>query len=247
MQERSEKVDLKKKVWSFSSIKCYQQCPYAFYLRYVLGQPEESNCFSQAGSLVHDLLDKAYKGELFPFELADEFEKRWQDLDLRFPFFAMSKAYHDKSLEYLSEFDFDDRYEVVSSEYEIRLKIGKYEFTGFVDLILRDKADGKLIIQDHKSKSKMTKNEQCEYAKQLYLYAFALHELGYEYPKTLRFNLYRSRKEIDIPFCEDDMHEAVAWFTDSVGKILAENDWDCKTDEWFCSKLCGADCIYRGE
>ena len=38
-------MDLTKKKWSFSSVKCFEQCPYAFYLKYIQDEVEEENAF----------------------------------------------------------------------------------------------------------------------------------------------------------------------------------------------------------
>ena len=62
-------MDLKKKVWSFSSVKSFEQCPYSFYLHYVEGEQELPNSFAQSGSFVHSILERCYKGELYEFEL----------------------------------------------------------------------------------------------------------------------------------------------------------------------------------
>ena len=146
---RRSTVNLSKKVWSYSSLKLYSQCPYAFYLRYVEDEPEQANAFAQVGSLVHSILERYFKGELYAFELADIFESEYDTaVTERFPFFNMYKSYTSKSLEYLRTFDGIDG-EIVGVEQKLETAIGGYKFVGFADLILRD--ENGLHLIDHKS------------------------------------------------------------------------------------------------
>lgn len=241
-------MDLKEKVWSFSSVKMFEQCPYSFYQHYIEDKYELSNAFAQSGGYVHKLLEKAYKGELFEFELADEFEAHYSEhVTMRFPFYTMAKSYYETSLEYLKSFEIEKNYEIVAAEKEIRCNISGYEFIGYIDLLLRDKTDSRLIIVDHKSKSSFKKGEKEEYLKQLYLYCNAIYNEYGEFPKELWFNLYRVKKTIKTMFVESSYNEALKWFKNAVDKILQEQNWECKTDSWFCANLCGfTDCPYNG-
>lgn len=241
-------MDLRKKVWSFSSVKSFEQCPYSFYLHYVEGEQELPNSFAQSGGYVHKLLEKAYKKELYEFELADEFEAHYsENVTERFPFYNMAKSYYDTSLEYLRTFEIDDSYDVVGVEKEIRCEIGGYKFVGYIDLLLRDKADGRLIIVDHKSKSAFKKGEKEQYLLQLYLYSKWIYEEYGEFPKELWFNLYRMQKIVKSEFKEGDYTAALDWFKVAVDTILQEQEWECKPDSWYCSQLCGfTDCVYNG-
>lgn len=239
-------MDLNKKIWSFSSIKSYEQCPYGFHLHYVEEQPERENGFQQSGSFVHELLEKAYKNELAEWELADEFEEHYAEkVTERFPFYNMAKAYYDKSLEYLRTFEKFEGYEVVGVEKKVLCEVMGYKFVGFIDLLLRDK-DGNYIIVDHKSKSAFKKGEKEEYLKQLYLYSHAIFNEFGVFPKELWFNLYRSGEVVKTEFNDDDYVVALVWFKSAVDKILKEQDWECKPDSWYCSQLCGMDCVFNG-
>ena len=110
-------MNLKDKIWSFSSVKAFEQCPYSFYLHYVEGKQELPNSFAQSGGYVHNLLEKAYKRELYEFELADEFEAHYsENVTERFPFYNTAKSYYETSLEYLRTFEIDDSYDIVGVE-----------------------------------------------------------------------------------------------------------------------------------
>ena len=240
-------MSLTNKEWSFSSLKTFEQCPYSFKLHYIDGEQERGNAFAESGSFVHSLLEKAYKGELYEFELADEFEAHYTEaVKERFPFFNMAKSYYETSLEYLRTFEIDDAYEVVGVEKQIKCVIGGYKFVGYIDLLLRDKADGGLVICDHKSKSAFKKGEKEQYLKQLYLYSYAIHEEYGEYPKELWFNLYRAQKIVKTEFKEGDYCATLDWFKAAVDTILKEQEWECKPESWYCSQLCGYEtCPYN--
>lgn len=241
-------MNLKDKVWSFSSVKMFEQCPYSFALKYLEEETEQPNPFAQSGSFVHSLLEKVYKGELYEFELADEFETHYSEwVTERFPLYNMAKSYYDKSLEYLKTFEIDDGYEIVGVEKEIHTEVGGHKFVGYIDLLLRDKSDGRLIICDHKSKSAFKKEEKAEYGKQLYIYSKAIYEEYGEFPKELWFNLYRAQKIEKIEFKEDDYQATLDWFKVAADTILQEQEWECKPDNWFCNSLCGyTNCPYNG-
>ena len=241
-------MDLREKVWSFSSVKMYEQCPYSFYLHYIEDKYEAPNAFSQSGGYVHELLAKAYNGELLEFELADEFEEHYSEyVTQRFPYHNIAKSFYETSVDYLSVFEIDNEYEIVGVEKEIKCQIQGYEFIGYIDLLLRDKADNKLVVVDHKSKSSFKGGEKKEYLKQLYLYCYAIHKEYGEFPKELCFNLYRAKKIVKTDFNEENYKVALDWFKNTIDAIMQEQNWDCKIDKWFCDNLCGfAECPYNG-
>lgn len=236
-------MDLREKKWSFSSVKLFEQCPYAFYLKYVEGQAEKPNAFAMVGSLVHSILERYFKGELYAFELADVFEQEYPTaVTERFPFYNMYKAFYGKSLDYLTHFDGIEG-EIVGVEEKLETKFGDYNFIGYADLILRD--DIGLVIVDHKSHSAFkSKKERDDYFRQLYLYAECIKRKYGEYPYKLTFNMFRIPKMEEDFFDASQCTDSVMWFIDSVKKILSCGDWECKVDDWYCEKLCGMECWY---
>lgn len=239
-------MDLSKKVWSYSSLKLYETCPYAFYLKYVKDEAERSNCFSQHGKLVHSILERYFRGELYAFELADVFEEEYDTtVTERFPYFNMFKSFYDKTLSYLQNFDGVEG-EVLGVEQELRANIGGYEFIGFADLILRDKSG--IVVVDHKSHGNWkSKKERADYMRQLYLYCYCINEIYGEFPYKLVFNKFRCDKPWDEElFKTGDYQAALDWFKAGVATILETTDWDCKVDNFYCNSLCGMNCVYGG-
>lgn len=239
-------MDLKKKKWSFSSVKLFEQCPYAFYLRYIEDQTEEENAFAQHGKFVHSLLERCLKGELMAFELADVYERDYQaNVTKSFPFANIAKSFYDKTFQYLQTFD-DFEGVIIGVEEKLETKFGDCDFIGFADLIMRD--DVGIYIVDHKSHAAFkSKKEREEYFRQLYLYAECIKRKYGEYPYKLVFNMFRVPKnEVEL-FAPSRLTDSVNCFSDSVIAILNNTDWDCNVDSWYCKNLCGfAQCPFRG-
>lgn len=238
-------MDLRKKKWSYSSVKLFEQCPHAFYLKYIKGVEEKENAFAQHGKFVHTLLERYAKGELIAFELADEFEQQYQfNVTERFPFFNIAKSFYDKTLQYFRDFDGFDG-EVVAVEDMLETKFGDYNFIGYADLIMSD--NNGLYIIDHKSHAAFkNEKEREDYFRQLYIYAECVKRKYGEYPYKLVFNMFRVPKMESVFFDSLQCNNNVKWFENSVESILNNNDWDCMTDNWYCSNLCGMDCAFQG-
>ena len=238
-------MDLRKKKWSFSSVKLFEQCPYAFYQKYINDQPEEENAFAQHGKFAHSILERCLKGELAAFELADIYEgEYYSNVTEHFPFANIAKSFYDKTLQYFQNYD-DFEGEIVAVEEKLETKFGEYDFIGYADLILKDEQG--YVVVDHKSHAAFkSKAERQEYFKQLYLYAECIKRKYGEYPYKLIFNMFRVPKLEEEFFALSQCKDTVIWFQDAVTKILQNNNWDCRVDNWYCSNLCGIDCAFRG-
>ena len=239
-------MDLQNKKWSFSSVKLFETCPFAFKLKYIDGVEEQPNAFSSFGKHVHSILERYFKGEFYAFELADVFEQEYEiAVPQRFPFYNMYSAFYNKTLAYLQNFDGIDG-EVVAVEQKFDTVIGGHKFIGYADLILRD--DEGLVVVDHKSHGAWkSKKERADYMRQLYLYAYCVKEMYGEFPHKLVFNMFRKDEPLDEEvFKEGDYMAAVDWFKGAVDVILANEDWECKVDNWYCQHLCKMGCCYEG-
>ena len=133
----------------------------------------------------------------------------------------------------------NENWEVVAVEQEANLVIGGYPFIGYIDLLLRDKTDGKYIILDYKSKAEFkSKDEQKKYARQLYLYAKFVKEFYGEYPKMLIFDMFRMGKKVPIFFKESGVDEALKWVTDTIMEISMTQVFNVTSDDFFGRYLC---------
>ena len=164
--------------WSFSSLNAYHTCPKMFELTYIKNvQPRKQNAFALWGTFGHNLLEQYFTNKCEFYELSKKYTDEYFDnVYLKFPpnkYTDLNKSYFDAGKQYFDLFEgLPDNLEVVCVEQRIDVKIDGYEFCGYIDLVLRDKNDGRYIIEDHKSKSGFKNaKERKEYARQLYLYA----------------------------------------------------------------------------
>lgn len=231
-------------VWSFSSVNNYANCPRCFYLTYKEKKSKVNNAFAQFGSFCHSLLERYFRGEAEFFELAQMYENEYNfNITIDFPEFKfgdLSTSYYEAGAEYFSSFEEWSEYEVLGVEQKITLDIKGKSFIGFIDLILRDKSDGSIVIVDHKSKSKFkSKKEKEHYLLQLYLYSIYIREKYGEYPKLLKFNMFRQQNIITEIFDEKKLLQAINWFDFTTDMIESDDSWACKRDDFFCHNLCG--------
>ena len=61
--------------WSYSRLSSYRNCPYEFYLNYILNDPDlylpEGNFYAENGSLGHEVLEKVFRKELSADQAAE--------------------------------------------------------------------------------------------------------------------------------------------------------------------------------
>ena len=235
-------------IYSFSRLSTFEQCPYQYYLNYVLPKeerpPKEDNAFSLYGSFVHELLEKYSLGELASWDLLQIYE---DEFDLRvnkdFPpnaYADLRESYFNDGYAFLESFDgFDEEYETLGVEQKFVCDFGDFKLQGFIDLILRDRKTGGIIVQDWKSKSKFAnKKEQAHYARQPALYSKYIYETYGVFPTILRFYMFRKGTIVDIPFSEKIYNEAINWASNIVKKIEATDSWYPVKDSWMCTQLC---------
>ncbi len=232
----------KKERYSFSKLSSFHTCKYMYKLTYIDHKKGVGNCFSSYGSEVHSLMERYAKGEIELWDLADVYE--WEfDSAVPEPFpdstFCkdMRGLYYEQGLNFLKNFaGYSDR-KILEVESNFECEIDDWAFNGIIDLVYEK--DGKLVIQDYKSKSSFkNKKEQAEYARQLYLYSLHIKEKYGKYPDTLKFMLFRKDKPIEIPFKIEDLEEAVNWAKQTVKEIRECWDFSPSCDEFFGSYLC---------
>ena len=240
--------------WSFSRLNSYYNCPYEFKLHYIECCKSESGFFSEYGSLMHSILEKYAKGELSIFDLNQYYEEHFNEVIVHDAppnnYVDIRQSYFEKGLEYLDNIDLDfSQYEILGVEKKIEFELFNKHFIGFIDLLLKDKNTEDIIIVDHKSASiKMLKNGSVsksdkkhflDFQRQLALYSIPVFK---EYGKVskLRWNMFKDRTWIEIPWSRDIVDEAVKWAGDTIELIENEKDWLPNTsNSYYCRYLCG--------
>lgn len=241
-------------VWSYSRIKCFEDCPYRFYLKYIGGCKEVPQFYASYGSFMHKLIEEFYKGIITKEEMLTKFLFGFQDNVLgQRPKQSIVEKYIQCGIEYLKNFS-PFPYNMVEVEKKIEFELGGKKFIGFIDYL--GEKDGEYYIVDNKSrdlkprsgrkKPTVKDQELDEMLKQLYLYAAAVKQEYGKYPKALCFNCFKNQFFIEEPFSEEKFSETVEWFLKTINDIADENDFLPYFDFFGCNYICGVngECCY---
>lgn len=248
--------------WSFSRLNSFYGCPYEWKRHYIDCEPTKNGFYGAAGGFAHSCLEKYEKGELDLWDLPSYFEEHFAE---EVPYDAPPNKYKDlrqdwfdTAIDYFNNIDLPlDKYKVIGVEKRVDFNIEEYPFIGFIDLLLQDPEDGKLILCDHKSSiikrvksgriSKSDSEHFLAFQRQQYLYSKAvLEEFGEGSIKELWWNMFRQKDYIKIPFNNDEYLEAQSWALDTIHKIENETEWPPKNDFFYCNYLCSCQgCEYK--
>lgn len=241
--------------WSYSRLSSFDTCKYCFYLNYIINDDDEylseGNFFAESGLFMHEILAMVFSGELNPKDALQYYIDNFSsNIFYKTKKSTMKKTYN-LCVDYLKNEDFSwiKDYDILGVEKEVEFKLGKYSFVGYIDLLLRDKKDGRIVLIDHKSSpypfkrnGEVKKNSEHSfghYKKQMYIYCFAIKEQYGEFPKEISWNHFKEGgKFATIPFDEKEYSESITWFLDTIHKIEKEEEFEPTTDYFFCKTLC---------
>ncbi len=225
--------------YSFSRVKCFQQCPLRYRFRYIEGRKEAFRSIeSFLGSTVHDVLEWLYAQrddaiEHSEPEILEEFSRRWTEgRDRTVAVIRINDdddEYHRLGREMLSRFFHEtfsrDRSRTVSLEQRLSKRLStEVLFTGFADRIGRtDK--GRLFVIDYKTSKSEGNGSEFSEGLQAPLYAACVldhHDdtealAGYHY---LRHGTTRWQ-QVD----RDRARQLVERFLHLVGEVEAAGDF----------------------
>lgn len=229
--------------WSFSRANGFDGgCKWCWYKGYIEGNRGEGNVFAEFGSLVHNMIEDIYNGKLMIWDVMDKYVDDFNKITMEFPRLGktdLKELYFNQGYSYFEDFKFNDNWEIIHVELPIETMVGDYKFIGFIDMVIRDKSDGRLIIQDHKSKSSFkSKKELKEYARQLYLYSKGIYEIYGEYPKMLMFNRFRKKEFSPVMFKEQDFLESQEWLINTINEIKMCREFPVTEDKFYLEQLC---------
>ena len=239
-------------LWSFSRLNSYYNCPYEWKCKYIDCDYGEGSFFGEFGSHCHKLLEDYANGKIDIFEISQLYEDGFNEAVVHDAppnkYVDIRQSYFDKGLDYFNNLDFDlDQYEILGVEKKVQFTIGDKEFVGFIDLLLKEKSTGKIIILDHKSASikflkngKVSKGDQAhvrEFIRQLCLYAKPVIE-EYGHVDELWWNLFKDQNWLKMPFTQEDYDEAMQWASDTLKLIESDTSWLPNPDFYYCNYLC---------
>jgi len=231
-----------------------------FYLEYILKKEGLNNAFGQYGSFIHELIEKYLKEELMIFEIENEYiDKFTSNVTAYFPLLkdnkSMAEIYFNQGKEYFSSFNGFNNYEILKIEEKYNFKLKDYNFTGIIDLIVKN--EGNYEIIDHKTQSKQHSTRKSKKLKengfitlvdgrhvpfeifiQQYLYCVPFKEYFGEYPKYLNLNMVRINDWYKIEFNKDDFEKSIKWCLNLVDSIYLEENYLENIDKFFCDFIC---------
>lgn len=258
MSDVSYKPLIDDMVWSYTRVKSFEDCPYAWFLQYIRKEPKVDKFYASYGSFIHSLLEKYYKGEANKDGLYLDFLLGFQEkvtgtrpkADVVSKYIESGKTYFQN----LSELDM----KIIAVEKKVAFELEGYPFVGYIDLLC-ETADGDIVIIDHKSadlkprsnrKNPTQKDQELdEKLKQLYLYSIAVNDEFGKFPKYLCFNCFRNGNFIKTEFDENAFSDACKQIVEDVKLIEATSDFYPRIDYFYCKYLCGQseNCWYNEE
>lgn len=250
---------LENKIWSFSSLQTYNQCPYEFYLKYLLrdenGEPiynAVENFYGVYGKFCHGLLEQIFQHKI---SLDEAYELYQTEYDQTIAGFNVKDTTIDKyfyqGLSYFSSLtnDMISDYKILGVEKKVDFMIEGYKFVGYIDLLLQNLSTGDILVIDHKSSEfplgkrghvkKAKQKSYNAYKRQLYLYSKAIYEEYHQYPKMLVWNYFKEGEILKLPFEYDEYIAALEWGVNTIHEIEKDVEYQEHFDHFYCTQLCG--------
>lgn len=245
--------------WSYSRIKCFEDCPYQWFLKYI---KEYSNCptqfYASFGSLMHSVLGDFLSGKISNKKAKMIFLTTYHSKVIgERPELSIVKSYINNASDFLETFTGFQDYSTVAVEDEIRFKVNDYNFIGYIDY-LGENSSGFSIV-DHKSRKlkhrsgrkNPTINDKTldSMYKQLYIYSEGVKQKYGQYPKELCFNCYRNGMFIKEPFDAQKCEDAKKWAIDTIERIKNTDYFAPSVDYFKCKYICDVneECCYWQE
>lgn len=245
--------------WSFSRLHAWEQCPYAFYLRYIEKREGESNYYATNGRCMHEVFGAILTGNITIDECAQFYANKYEMICERVKQTIMDRTYK-KCMDYLCTIEgIDlDKYEIIGVELKLEFKIGKYKFIGYADLVVRNKGSREVILVDHKQamhfmkKDGMPLKNQLDnfnaYKHQMYIYCKGLKEcLDIKVDKIVWHHFKDNGELTIIPFVREAFEETMKWAVQCIEEIKKDKKFVHKASYIMCSTLCDYrnDCEYK--
>lgn len=216
---------MKNKIYSYSKISAFEQCPLKFKFRYIdkIIPKIDKTIESHLGKTVHSSLEWLYsniKKAHIPSldDLLAFYIKTWEDNffpEIPIPNKKLSaKDYFNKGIYFLSMYylenkPFNDNTLEVEKKIELQLdESGEYKIKGFIDRLSYNLATGEYEIHDYKTANNLPSKEKIQEDKQLALYSLAIKELfGKEKEVRLIWHFLAHNKKIPLKKTEKELEK----------------------------------------
>ena len=245
--------ELDRAYWSYSRLSAFKQCPRMYELTYAKRLDGISNFFAEFGSFVHKIYEMYERKELRRNQLLAYYKAHWdENVVTPAPYSEwvdFAASWHAKGCLAMKSPPSLREYEILGVEEIVQFKVAGEDAVGFIDLLLRRKKDGAIIIADHKSgksvkilrNGKVSKTDAARFAgyrHQLYLYSIPVIE-KYGRVDSLAWNFFNDGTTYSIPWQKEECDEAMAWAEGLKNAITKSKSWPRAENAFFCSYLCG--------
>lgn len=240
--------------FSYSRLTSFSDCPYKWYMHYVLDEEEQDMFYASYGSFIHKLIEGFYRGEIRQEDLKMEFLLGFSgEVRGERPSQDIVSGYIEKGVRYFENFT-PFPYDMIAVEKKINFKVGEQNFIGYIDFL--GEKDGELYIVDNKSRELKPRSKRKtptvndktidEMLKQLYLYSLEIKEEYGRYPKALCFNCFKSGTFIEEEFKEDELKRTVEWAEKTLNSLLDTTEFYPNLEFFRCKYLCGLNdrCVF---
>ena len=204
--------------WSYSRLRQFESCKYAWLLKYVFEVPQRKLFFSEYGKLMHEMIAGTLSDRISWRAAEIEYARRFHDVlqhcgppgSVRAGYFMDGLRYFRSNSVTLAGLC------PLAVEQYVEFEVSGHLFCGYLDLVARD-ADSSLSVLDHKSRTLKERSGRRvksnalldEHLQQLYLYSIPVTE-QYVPPDYLAFNCFRSGTLISEPFSQAVFEETIA-------------------------------------
>lgn len=244
--------------FSFSRVHSFEGCRYEWYLNYLLKDENgkrlyenEQNFYAAFGHFCHEILEKILKDNLSILEAPIYYKEHFEEaVDCEVANNTRDKYFY-LGLDYFESIDFDwlKEYEVLGIEKKTTFTIQGNKFIGYIDLLVKHKTTGKIIVIDHKSseypigkKGKVFKRKIADYEsykKQLYLYSEQVFNEYGVYPDELWWNYFKEQQWLKLPFIKEEYESTKKWAVETIENMYKEENFVPNMDYFYCNNLCG--------
>jgi hypothetical protein len=244
--------------YSFSSLSTFNTCNYAFKLTYIDMEERIDNFFGDFGSFIHTIMEHYWNGSLPKEEMANYFEEAYMDaIQTTPPPFpvGMEAKYYEDALTFLKAFPYSrEDYDVIEIEGEHKFDYKGIKFIIRPDIILREKATGKVFLFDFKTSKPVKGKKQTwdeakmrEYKRQVILYAHFFEQQTGIHIDRIKLLFVRLDREYVFEPTEAEIIETLNWLETTVQFIRWEEDFEPHVDPYFCNNICSVRqaCVYR--
>lgn len=178
-----------KNIYSISRLNSLNQCPYASYITYVLGDRGNNNVWAALGSIMHDTLQDIIDNGTPTDVLIEHLNDGIDNLEISGMDFPKDRnggsSIRDNWVKNMTEFckHFKAPKGKFKTEQLVIYKVSDDDYVqGYIDL-LKINDDGTVSVYDWKTSSQFVGDHLIEAGRQLVLYAQALEQEGYKVDK----------------------------------------------------------------